>query len=321
MSQRKQVSVQPGDTMQALAVKYLGDASRWRELAEFNGLTWPYLDFSGLNWRPASQPASGRVLGQGDFLTIPAADDPGVSVDPIGSDWRPDGTPGLIGGQANLRNRLLRRLMTPVGYLPPHPTYGTRLYELLGGVLDAPTLMAARVEIAACLKADPGVLSVDSVKVWADLSKGAVWFDASVQTVLGALQLSDWASGEWIYPVWPSDGEGLSISRRTIEFDAWSGHGFIDPGRTFLLLSVNSSAKGRFRLYSSADAQAADATRKASTPAKAGSGCISDIVFDTVGLQRLAPLGSGSIYPGESCVWAWDGPASHLVLSFIVLEE
>ncbi len=165
--------------------------ARWPEIVDLNGLVWPYLDFSGLGGAPGVIPARGQVLGAGDFLVVPG--EPGVEtlapeVDLVGTDLSETGPDRLVRSLENLAGALLRRLQTPRGYLPQHPTYGSGLQAFLGRPLDVPLAIQARLEVASVLRSDPRVVEVLSVAVLAGLD--ALSITAEVDTVLGRIALS-----------------------------------------------------------------------------------------------------------------------------------
>lgn len=185
------VSVQPGDTIQSLAARALGDASAWPTLVQLNGLVWPYLDFSGPGGIPdASFTAGGRkVLGAGGTLKLPNAQGAVAPQDPIGTDMDDAGTLHvLVRGADNLRAALLRRLRTPKGYLPHHPEYGSALVAYLGQPLTPGLVMAIRAEVVRTLQADPRVISVQSPQVQVDTD--AIRVDTTCTTVLGPVPVN-----------------------------------------------------------------------------------------------------------------------------------
>ena len=211
------VSVRVGDTIQALASTYLGDASEWTTLATLNGLVYPYLDFSGTNGAADSSlqgsgiatPATtdslyvapgatiglgGKVLGAGDTMTLPLVGGAQAPADPIGWDTEDGGTtlangnPLIVQGQANLSAALLRRLRCPAGWLPYHPDYGAGLKSYIGSTLSVPTVLALRRDVANQLIKDPRVIKVTSVA--ATVSGDAITVQATVQTPLGETQIA-----------------------------------------------------------------------------------------------------------------------------------
>lgn len=188
---RSRVAIQVGDTLQALASKHLGDSSRWQDLAAFNGLVWPYLDFTGTGYGPGMVPPAGRVLGQGDLLQLPAPGDDvsGPAQDLVGADVRQDGR-GLVEGMENLLAATLRRIRTPLGYLPHHPTYGSRIWTYLGKAVDETLLLSLRLDLAECLRQDPRIRTVNAVAAYLD--GDAIYVSSECETVVGVLSFSEW---------------------------------------------------------------------------------------------------------------------------------
>lgn len=136
-----------------------------------------------------SIPAPGSVLQVGDRLLVGG---PAIGVGPadlVGRDLDPSGAPRvLVGGARNLQLALLRRLQCPLGYLPHHPDYGSRIFTFLGGPIDLSTVLALRDEVGRTLLADPRVLGIQTLSV--DLDSDVVSIDAVLSTVLGVMDLS-----------------------------------------------------------------------------------------------------------------------------------
>lgn len=183
--------VLPGDTVQAVAQRAIGDSREWMQIVRANKLDYPYFDFSGPGGAASADYAAAglRVFGSGDSVKLPGADGAAVGMDPLGRDLDPDGAPGtLIGGIENLRRALLRRLQTPVGYLPHHADYGSALPSYIGQPLTPSLVGSVRAEVARTLMADPRVQAVPEIRVQVDLD--AVFVDASATTVFGDVQVS-----------------------------------------------------------------------------------------------------------------------------------
>jgi hypothetical protein len=164
-----QYSWRAGDTLQGLALRAYGDASRWREIAEFNGLR-------GARW------GDGRPLSVGDTLLVPR--DPVDEVrgaapesDPFGVDLRVDLATGdlvlrdndtaLSEGPANLAQALALRLLTEQGESWILPTYGLPLR--VGGVGSPRESAYLAAQVSDQLRQDARVREVNSVEV---LSEG-----------------------------------------------------------------------------------------------------------------------------------------------------
>lgn len=191
--QRASVPVIPSDTLAAIAARELGDSTRWPEIAAINGLVWPYLDFSGPNNSPGSAYAGLKVVGASTVLKLPLPGSDlgaGIADDPFGSDLAdvPPTPNFLVRGQINLAAAIARRLATPVGRIPWHPDYGSRLWTYIGNPEDESTELAARTECLRVLRADPRVLSVRALAV--DLAPGIINYNATLSTALGSLSLT-----------------------------------------------------------------------------------------------------------------------------------
>lgn len=189
-------TVQPGDTLQAIAAREFGDAGRWKELADLNGLTYPYLDFSGPAGTPSTQftGAGRKVLGQGDTLSLPNAAGVIAPSDPVGTDLTEEGLKGtLVAGVDNLRGALLRRLRTPRGYMPHHPEYGSDLPNFVGRPMTPSLVLSIRAEVDRVLRADPRVITVQSVGISVD--GDAIRVEAAASSVLGPVSLSGTVGG------------------------------------------------------------------------------------------------------------------------------
>jgi phage baseplate assembly protein W len=187
------LALSPGDSLQAIAARNLGAASRWTELVTVNGLVFPFVDFSGPNGAPGSAYAGLRVLGATDTLKLPLPVVPGVvgvSDDPIGTDT-PD-APGFIGdlqgGTDNMVASLMRRLSTPRGRIPWHPSYGSGLKARIGSPSTSDLILAAMADAQDTLTSDPRVLAVNRIEV--AFLNGLVDINAEVVTPLGALSLA-----------------------------------------------------------------------------------------------------------------------------------
>lgn len=86
---------------------------------------------------------------------------------------RPTGRPresldmALVSGRDNLRQAVLVRLLTPRGELAAlgHPSYGSRLHELIGEVNNESTRNLARLYILESLQMEPRIEKVQEIKV------------------------------------------------------------------------------------------------------------------------------------------------------------
>lgn len=131
--------VQPGDSLRQIALRELGDALRWIELANINQLRPPYL-IESLN--PADRQRA--TLLWGDRIAIPlgkVTEAVSIADDVLGQDAAllqgrlaatSAGDWAVIAGDANFRQALRHRLKTPTGDLLAHPAYGCDSPAMLG---------------------------------------------------------------------------------------------------------------------------------------------------------------------------------------------
>lgn len=162
MARLKDVPIRPGDSLQSLAQRELGDGLRWRELVSLNNLRPPYLIATLL--------AAERLpytLIWGDWIKVPSLainDGAALGEDALGQDVRltggdlavtATGDLDLIAGHANFAQALRHRVVTPFGTYLPHPSYGCEVHALLGiGNGPAVTLLGAGLVRRAMLR-DP----------------------------------------------------------------------------------------------------------------------------------------------------------------------
>ena len=187
------VGLSDGDTLAGIAAHHLGDSSRWPDLVAINGLEFPYLDFSGSFGKPDASYAGMKVLGAGSILKLPLPLTPGVvalPADPIGTDLPdvPAGANQLQGGLQNLAAAAIRRLITPMGRVPWHPQYGSRLKKRIGKAQTLPSVVACQQEVVTTLKFDKRILSVGIVSVSAP--SGGIIIKTSLVSPLGMVPLS-----------------------------------------------------------------------------------------------------------------------------------
>ena len=195
-------TIQSGDTLRQISRRLLGNADQWWVIAQFNQLSWPFIDTTG-----ATYPAGHRVLSLGQVLLIPGrTDDPALSqvvipepdlyavllgVDLLVTSMGDlqvnygSGDVRVVQGVPNLQQALLYRLLTRKGELPHHPEYGSNLQLHVGKVLDDTRVNLIRLEVMQTLLADPRVKEVQYLQVQTDAD--AVNIDGS----LGVIGQSD----------------------------------------------------------------------------------------------------------------------------------
>ena len=180
-----------GDTLQAIALRELGDATRWPDLANINRLMPPYLTDD-----PAA--ASDRVLLTGSVIVVPASspvarDAETTSPDDLYKldlglvngdlDINANGDFLVFNGQANLRQALVHRVITERGELMFHPGYGCLVRAVIGSVNGPTAGVLAGQYVRATLRADPRVREV--VSVTADVLGDTINVVANVLPITG----------------------------------------------------------------------------------------------------------------------------------------
>lgn len=178
-----------GDTLQRIALREMGDASRWYDLVTLNDLRPPYLTDD-----PAA--AGPQVLLTGQLLRLPATDAvPAGVVDPVsvfGQDLAlpagrlratADGDLLTVTGVANLRQALVHCLETDPGELMFHPTYGCPIRQLIGKGGEATIDQLAAGFVDRSLRADPRIARTHDTS--ASLDGDTIQIDSTAVTVDG----------------------------------------------------------------------------------------------------------------------------------------
>jgi len=167
------VQIRHGDTLQAIALRYLGSAARWADLASLNDLVPPYLSGD-----PAEvTAASGRVLAYGAsirvFAATASADAETAPEDVFLTDLAliggrlavENGDYATVSGMDNFKASLARRLTTELSELPFHPSYGCGVRAIIGQVNGPTGTALAGRAVRQALQRDPRVQEVGSVAV------------------------------------------------------------------------------------------------------------------------------------------------------------
>lgn len=153
-----------GDTLQRIALRELGDAGRWVELAELNGLRPPYITDAAL--------VRAGVLAYGASIKIPApASIISASAEPrtvYGADLRlAHGALGaqfgdleLLEGVPNLVQALRHRIVVGKRELGFHPEYGCHVRTLIGASNGPVSARLAAFYVRSALLEDERVAEV-----------------------------------------------------------------------------------------------------------------------------------------------------------------
>lgn len=185
------VQTESFDTLQQVAARELGDASRWTEIVAINNLLPPYLTDD-------PEAVTAHVLPNGSYLVIPAASPSARNPDPngvFGQDLKltPDGLLDIDGtdfavvsGVDNLVQALTNALRTDQGELLFHPAYGSLIRRILGSVTGPTAGLLAAKYAKQTVEADSRITSVTSSV--ATISGDVISVAVKSQTVTGATQ-------------------------------------------------------------------------------------------------------------------------------------
>jgi phage baseplate assembly protein W len=167
----RRVQLLQGETLQQLALRELGDAARWVDIAHLNGLRPPYVTGD-----PAE--ASGTVALYGAVLLVPAATaEISADTDPdtvFGTDIRllnglpvidDNGDVVMISGRANLSQAITHRIVTRPGELLFHPAYGCHVHRLKGDANGPAAALLGGEYVKAALRSDPRIQDAPSATV------------------------------------------------------------------------------------------------------------------------------------------------------------
>lgn len=158
------------DTLRRVAMRELGDASRWSELAAINNLLPPYITDN-------PDEAGSRVILSGGAIKVPAknqrvsaTDDPGYV---FGSDVSlnrgklsaNNGDLAIVSGVPNLTQALRNVIVTEPGDLMFHPRYGCSVRSMRGRKNIQKQASIAAAYVKRSLNADPRISSVPRASV------------------------------------------------------------------------------------------------------------------------------------------------------------
>lgn len=177
-----------GDTLRRVALREMGDASHWIDIALINGLVEPYLTDDASQVRPG-------VLLTGSTLLVPASQSTdALSTNPdelFGSDIClndgkfvfSDGDLATSSGEKNIVQAIRHRLSTEKQALLYHPTYGCYTHMLRGRGNGPITVQLAAFYARSALLEDPRV--ADVVKCTAEAVGDQLRIDADVAPIAG----------------------------------------------------------------------------------------------------------------------------------------
>lgn len=147
------------ETLRSLAVDYLGDHTRWADIAYLNRLYADQFDLAGMKWilLPIEVGPAARVNGD-PFLTDLNVYNGGLVI-------TESGALGTVAGLKNLARAILRALMTRRGALFAHPDYGMDLERYVAHTGNPLFLRFLKLEVERTILKDPRVERVENVRV------------------------------------------------------------------------------------------------------------------------------------------------------------
>lgn len=153
-----------GDSLQAVALREMGDSARWAELIWLNDLIPPFMTDDPLL-------AGNRVLLSGSKIAIPMVSDgidpdeietfgTDVALDRLGAMTSVDGDLMTVSGFQNLKLALVRRVITEKKTKGFSPEYGCWISLLRGEKLGAAQLALAAFYVKSSLLEDDRISEV-----------------------------------------------------------------------------------------------------------------------------------------------------------------
>lgn len=179
----REANILVGDTLSRLALRELGDASRWTDLANLNDLREPYI-VATLQERVA-QP---KTLAYGDRIKIPNQRRQTVAVTDLDALYGKDvglwnrqfrvasGDIQVRSGLDNLAQAIVHRIYTDPGEILRHAWYGCNARQVLGEKLNDVVRLLTQAFIVEALREEPRIASITR----AEIQSGPDWIGISV---------------------------------------------------------------------------------------------------------------------------------------------
>lgn len=184
-----------GDDLRRIALREMGDAAFWIDIANLNGLLPPYLTDDPAQVRAGVLLSGSTILIPAPQLSAPLATDPTqvFGTDILLTDGRfsfVNGDLATVSGGQNFLEALRHRLQTSKRELLFHPTYGCFVDLLIGRGSGPTTDQLAAFYVKSALLEDARVAEV--VNCVAEISGDTIRITADVVPIDGKLMAIDW---------------------------------------------------------------------------------------------------------------------------------
>lgn len=152
-----------GDSLQLIAARELGDASRWAELISYNNLVPPFITDDPLLAGPGVVLTGTQILVPAPSPVVTTTTDPDAVFEQdirLASDGEllvDGGDFAVIAGTANLVQAVRNRVQTDRGDLIYHPEYGSNIRRITGTVNGPTAGLLASQYAKSAVQADPRI--------------------------------------------------------------------------------------------------------------------------------------------------------------------
>lgn len=178
-----------GDSLQLIAARELGDASRWTELIALNKLLPPFITDDAAQARQGVILSGAQILVPAPVAVSTTTTDPDAVFERDvqmgrGGELVTDGSDFVVvSGGGNLKQALKNRIETDRGELIYHPEYGCEARRLIGLVNGPTKALLASQAVKAAVQDDPRIARV--IKARAEVIGDTVPVSAEAETVTG----------------------------------------------------------------------------------------------------------------------------------------
>jgi len=183
------VETQFGDSLQLIAARELGDASRWVDLINYNKLIPPFITDDPAEVKPGVLLSGTQLLVPAPSPIVSTTTDPekvfesDIQLSPTGALMTDGSDFSVVAGRPNLKQALKNRIETDRGDLIYHPQYGCDVRRLVG-VVNGPTASLLGAQAAkTAVKQDPRINLV--TKATAEVIGDVINVSVEAETVVG----------------------------------------------------------------------------------------------------------------------------------------